>query len=209
MKQKKMKIRKQNDVDFFNLSFYNILEILSFVQIEFDYRNDTSLIEKLFGWFKLDRFKKPFLIFKCIKITTQIQMPVTKILNCLYSLDLSRTKVGNEECQYLGNVHTLVLSETEVRDEGCRYLSNVHTLDLCGTKVGDKGCRYLSNVHTLNLRSTDVGDEGCRHLSKVHTLNLSFTKVGDEGCQYLSKVHNLDLSFTKVCGVPYSKIKNI
>ena len=71
-------------------------------------------------------------------------------------IDLSCTKITDEEVKYLDACHTLDLYNTKITDEGVKYLGACHTLDLSNTKITDEGVKYLGSCHTLDLGGTKV-----------------------------------------------------
>src|SRR3990167_8988099 len=96
-------------------------------------------------------------------------------------IDLSRTKITDEEVKYFGTCQTLDLRCTKITDEGVKYLGSCHTLNLSGTKITDEGVKYLGACHTLYLTCTKITDEGVKYLGACLTLDLRLTQIPDEG----------------------------
>ncbi len=107
--------------------------------------------------------------FKDLKLTDLAPMALN-----IYKLDLSRTKVRDEDLVALGgmkNLQSLILSKTQISDAGVAYL---------------KGNAALEE---LNLYQTMVSDAGLTHLAELKSLKkvyLWMSKVTDAGVSQLA-----------------------
>ena len=121
------------------------------------------------------------------------------------SIDLSRTKIGDDELASLArmpafrHVHELSLADTAVTDAGVGLLARcqaLHALDLSRTKVTDNalraiaGCRSLSTLSASGTKVTDIGVEALiqhRDTLDLISLDITDTPVNEEGVQKLKK----------------------
>ena len=128
-------------------------------------------------------------------------------------LDLSGTKIGNEDAVHLKalrRLSALNLNDTNTDDSVLAHLGQMprlNTLELRSTQVTDEGLSHLSKLqklHGLNLSRTQITDAGLSSLSKLRelqTLDLSQTRVSDAGVDHLkqlSSLRSVNLSQTNV-----------
>jgi len=141
------KIKKVKTItfDFKDLPYYVIIEIISYYKHEF--KKEYKPI-KLFGKFNLDRFKKRFLIFKCISIEN-IQHPINK-----HNLPFKIRSLIVEKCeQFIGD--NLPKSISNLKVDNCdKFIGDnlpksITSLDVgrCHQFIGDNLPKLITSLN--------------------------------------------------------------
>jgi hypothetical protein len=147
----------------------------------------------------------------------------TKAFHRVVSVDLSHSKVCDEDLKLLGkltHLEVLVLWGTRITSAGVGHLkalTNLHSLWLLNTQVDDEALRHLkgmTKLWQLLLDGTKVTDAGLAHLKCLveleEWLGLSDTLVTDEGLKHLeglTKLQSLTLMRTKVTEEGVKKLR--
>lgn len=120
----------------------------------------------------------------------------------LVELNLSKTKVANEDLKNIAKcktLHVLSFYQSALEDGDIsvlNVLSNLKRLNLETAKVGDLAVRSLDipSLQSLSIGGTSVTDQGLSNISKLGSLqsiSLDHTKITGKGLQKLSSLQSL------------------
>jgi len=141
--------------------------------------------------------------------------PISKLgrLKKLKELDLSGTKVTDEQLKTLGSLDSLEklkLRNTQITGSGFASFSILDTLkdlDLSETKISDSELEFLakfSKVKRLNLSNTKISGTGFKHLeglNQIENLDLTGIPISEAGAKELKNlksVQSINLAETPI-----------
>jgi internalin A len=119
------------------------------------------------------------------------------------SVDLSNTKVKDEDLKCLAGLNTLRslnLDQTAITDAGLanlKSLPKLQELHLRGTRITDAGLACLGNMtqlEVLDLTGTRISDAGLANMSQLRqlrSLDLTSVKIKGTGLVYLKGLNRL------------------
>jgi hypothetical protein len=127
---------------------------------------------------------------------SEINNDYIKYFSHCYYLDLYKCYYLETNCtKYLTNCHTIDLSYTKIIDNDIKYLKNCHTVRLIDCKNLTNQCtEYLKNCYEVDFNFCNITNEAVINLTNSKIVRLGFTKITRQSILYLTNCIELDIS---------------